>query len=176
MQSIVYTIGYGGRTIFEFLEILSNYGIQIVVDVRRWNKSIKIQEFSGDNLKKALEVMGISYYWFPELGGYRKFGVDVDDYGIASCFKSEGFRAYATYVTTRIDIKLILNKTVDIVSTKRSVILCRERLPWRCHRKILSDFLVVKGFRVLHIIDINKLIEHKLSKCAVVEKSELRYI
>ncbi|MEM4614340.1 MAG: hypothetical protein QXN25_01935, partial [Desulfurococcaceae archaeon] len=63
-----------------------------------------------------------------------------------------------------------------LASNSTSAILCRERYPWLCHRKILSDYLVIKGLKVLHIVERNKLVEHKLSKCAVVDGGELRYI
>lgn len=176
MGSVIYTIGYGGRTLVEFIELLRGHGIQVLIDIRRWNKSVRNPIYSGENLEKTLSDIGISYYWFTELGGYRRFGVDVDDYGVASCFESEGFRAYATYITRRNDVTPVLERLVDIATRYTSAVMCSERIPWRCHRKILSDYLVVKGFRVYHIIDREQLIEHRLSRCAIVEDGYLRYV
>jgi uncharacterized protein (DUF488 family) len=172
---IVYTIGYGGRNLEEFLEILRSFDIKLVVDVRRWTKSVKQPQFSGESLALALRSSGFDYMWIPELGGYRRFGVDVEDHGIATCFKAQGFRAYATYITMRSDVKLFLQKLLNLVSERLVVIMCKERLPWQCHRKILADYLTAKGFKVLHIIDRSKVVGHRLSKCAEIVNNELVY-
>ncbi|MET1159556.1 MAG: DUF488 family protein [Thermoprotei archaeon] len=174
-KRVVYTLGYGGRSLEEFIGLIRGYRIERVVDVRRWVKSLKFPEYSGKNLSYKLMSMGIDYMWIPELGGYRRFSVDVRDYGIATCFKSQGFRAYATYITRSPSAKPHLEKLVRLVSEKTSVLVCRERIPWRCHRKILSDYLVAKGFKVIHILDPGKTVEHKLSKCAIVVDGELDY-
>ena len=174
-MKIVYTIGYGGRDLKELLEILKHYSIQAVIDIRRWNTSRRIPVFSGYNLARTLSENKYEYYWIPELGGYRKFNVDVEDYGIAKCFESMGFRAYATYITMKPTVKPHLEKLVEIASLKTSTLLCREKIPWLCHRKILADYLLARGFRVLHIIREDYIVEHKLSKCAVIANGELKY-
>lgn len=171
----VYTIGYGGRKLAEFFKLLELYRIKVIIDVRRWTISRKIPEFSSVNLARVLSEHGYEYYWIPELGGYRRFNIDVKDYGVAGCFKSEGFRAYATYITMKPEIKPHLEKLVKIVSSKTTTLICRERIPWLCHRKILSDYLVARGFRVLHVIEEDQVVEHKLSKCAQVINGELKY-
>lgn len=175
-QRTVYTIGYGSRELSELLNLLVQYGVELVVDVRRWTKSKRRPEFSSENLKAALEARGLGYAWIPELGGYRKFGVDVEDYDIAQCFESEGFRAYATYITRNPAAKPYLEKLVELAKARTVALFCREAVPWLCHRKILSDYLVARGFRVVHILDKDRVVEHKLSKCAVVEQGELKYL
>jgi len=172
---VVYTVGYGGRSLEEFLDLLKSYKIRSVVDVRRWNTSQRQPEFSGESLAKALKGIGVNYYWFPVLGGYRKFGVDVEDYKIANCFKSQGFRAYATYITMRRDVKPHLDKLVEIALTSTTALMCREKIPWLCHRKILSDYLLAKGFTVVHIISKEATVAHRLSKCATIVNGELKY-
>jgi len=176
MKLLVYTVGYGGRSLEELLELLERTGVVRVVDVRRWTKSARRPEFAGENLARALAERGLSYAWLPELGGYRRFGVDVEDLGLAKCFESEGFRAYATYITTRQDVRQHLARLEQLVSEARSALLCRERVPWACHRKILSDYLVARGFKVLHILDAGRVVEHRPSRCAVAEGGELRYL
>lgn len=172
----VYTIGYGGWSLTELLEVLIKLGVKAVVDVRRWNSSRRNPEFSGSSLKTVLEEAGLMYYWLPELGGYRKFGIDVEDRGVGKCFESEGFRAYATYITTSPTPKQSLQALIDISFKYTAALLCCERLPWMCHRKILSDYLVSKGFKVIHVLGRDKLIAHTLSKCASIEKGELVYV
>jgi len=173
---VVYTLGYGGRTLEELLSLVKSLGVRVVVDVRRWNKSVRLPEFSGESLSSALRSIGVEYVWLPALGGYRRFGVDVEDVGVAKCFESEGFRAYATYIVTRAEAKAALGELVSIAESKVAALLCREKYPWLCHRKIISDYLVAKGFRVLHAVDPGRLVEHRLSKCAVVEGGELKYV
>uniref|UniRef100_A0A7C4HB55 DUF488 family protein n=2 Tax=Staphylothermus marinus TaxID=2280 RepID=A0A7C4HB55_STAMA len=176
LVKLVYTIGYGGRRIEEFIDLIKSYDIERIIDVRKWSSSRRNPVYSSYSLKRFLEENGIDYMWIPELGGYRRFGVDVDDIGIGSCFESEGFRAYATYITVKNSVKVFLNKLVEASCEKTSAILCCEKIPYRCHRKILSDYLVVKNFTVIHIIDYGKVIKHVLSKCAVNDNGELKYI
>ncbi len=173
---IVYTIGYDARPIKSFIEILRYYNVKRVIDVRRWAKSLKNPDYRGEVLEKHLLENGIDYYWLPDLGGYRKFGVDVEDRGVANCFKSQGFRAYATYIAYSPKPKKSLELLVKLVSEKPSAIMCAEKYPWMCHRKILADYLVVKGFRVIHIIDIDQIVEHKLHSCAMNINGELHYV
>ncbi|OYT37293.1 MAG: hypothetical protein B6U89_07560 [Desulfurococcales archaeon ex4484_58] len=172
---IVYTIGYGGRSLDELIDLLKRYNVERVVDIRRWVKSIRLPEFSGENLSRILPQYNIDYVWLDMLGGYRRFGVDIEDYGIANCFESEGFRAYATYITRSPNVKPYLEKLARLVDEKTSVLMCREKIPWRCHRKILSDYLLAKGFKVIHIIDHDKTYIHRLSRCAIIVDGELDY-
>jgi len=72
-------------------------------------------------------------------------------------------------------VKPFLQKLLNLVSERLAVIMCKERLPWQCHRKILADYLAAKGFKVLHIIDRGKVVEHRLSKCAEIVNNELVY-
>jgi hypothetical protein len=138
-SKIVYTIGYGGWRLVDFVGVLKGLGVEVVVDVRRWTRSRRLPEYSSESLARALREAGLDYVWIPELGGYRRFGVDVEDYGVARCFESEGFRAYATYITRRGDVKPHLERLVEIASSRVAAVMCRERVPWLCHRKILSD-------------------------------------
>lgn len=171
----VYTVGYGGRSLRELVDLLVWLGVETVVDVRRWTTSRRLPEFSSKNLMRALHMAGLGYVWMPELGGYRRFGVDVEDRGVAKCFESDGFRAYATYITASPSVKSHLERLVGVVSSRTSALLCRERYPWLCHRKILSDFLVARGFRVVHVIEKDRFFEHRLSKCASVLNGDLVY-
>lgn len=175
-RKVVYTLGYGGRELDEFIGLIKSLGITMIIDVRRWNRSMRNPAFTGDSLKRHLEKIGVRYTWLPELGGYRRFGVDVDDHGVAYCFESPGFRAYANYIIYNSAVKHYLNELVSHASREIVALLCAERYPWRCHRKILADYLVARGFRVLHVIDEKQIIEHKLSKCAMIVDGDLRYI
>jgi len=173
--SEVYTLGYGGLGVEVFTKLLKELNVEVVVDLRRWCASRRVPEFSGEALRALLSSLGILYLWVPELGGYRRFGVDVDDLGIGRCFRSEGFRAYATYVLHSPIAREALARLEEICRSYRALLLCRERVPARCHRKILSDWLLFKGFRVLHVVP-PKVFEHRFTRCAAVVSGELTYL
>ena len=175
MSFEVYTLGYGGLGVGDFVKLLLKLGVEVVVDVRRWCTSRRVPEFSGRALQPLLSSSGIRYVWIPELGGYRRFGVDVEDLGIGRCFRSEGFRAYATYVLHSPSARGALARLEEVCRSYRALLLCRERVPARCHRKILSDWLLFKGFRVLHVVP-PRVFEHRFTKCARVVSGELTYL
>ncbi len=176
-RSIVYTLGHSNRSLEELLSIIKALGAEVVVDVRRWPTSRKYPWFSSESLRGALASVGVRYLWMGgPLGGYRRFGVDVEDTGGASCFESQGFRAYALYLTSNPEAFKAMERLEDIAERYNVVILCSERLPWRCHRKIISDWLVLKGFKVIHIIEPGRRVEHKPSPCARLVGGRVVYV
>lgn len=176
MRRCVFTVGYAGRSINDFLDTLRFFGVKRVIDVRRFTKSVKQPDFSYGSLSRILPLNGFDYSWIPELGGFRRFNVDVEDYGIANCFKSIGFRAYATYVTMRQDVKPYLRQLVELAEGSSSAIMCVEVNPGACHRKILADYMFSKGFKVIHIINKDRFYEHELHSCAKVVDGVLTYV
>jgi len=172
----VYTIGHSNRSLGEFIALLEGHGIQVVYDVRSFPTSRIVPHFSKSRLSESLRKMGIRYIWDRRLGGYRRFGRDVEDHGIATCFKSQGFRAYATYLVMNQEARHAGEELAAIAEKHLTAIMCRERIPWRCHRKILSDLMLAKGFQVIHIIDERWKAVHKLSRCARVIGGKLTYI
>ncbi|MCX8185008.1 MAG: DUF488 domain-containing protein [Sulfolobales archaeon] len=171
----VFTLGYDTLEIEDFVAIILHYCVEVVVDVRRWGKSVRMPQYSTESLARELTRNGIRYIWIPELGGFRSFGSTLVDVGIGRCFKSEGFRAYATYILTSSEAREALKRLLDICSNKVAALLCCERIPYRCHRKILSDWLLYRGFKVIHIVPPNEF-EHRYTKCARVVEGELTYV
>jgi len=157
----IYTIGHSNRSVDEFLEILKVFKIQVLVDIRRWPKSMKYPHFNYESLRDVLPRYSIEYVWEERLGGYRKFG--------------EGFRAYSTYILRSKEAKEAL-ETIDKMARRKAIaIMCAEILPWNCHRKIVSDWFMVKGYEVIHIIGLNNTIKHKLTACADISNGDLTY-
>lgn len=137
MGKIIYTIGSSRRTEQEFIEILRAYDMETLVDVRSFPKS-KLNHFSKENLSKSLEDTGIEYiYLGRELGGFRQGG-------------------YELYTQTE-DYDRGLTKLVEIASRKKTVFMCAERFPWKCHRRYISRELHRRGWKVIHIIDKDRL-------------------
>ncbi|ACP37242.1 DUF488 domain-containing protein [Saccharolobus islandicus] len=170
---MLFTIGHSNRSLEDFMEILRKYNVEILIDVRRWPKSSRYPHFNKENLKKALEQSGIEYLWKEQLGGYRKIGKDVEDIDIGKCFKSEGFRAYAIYILTNERVMEALEDIRRI--NKIKVIMCSEKFPWNCHRKIISDWFLARGDEVVHLIEKESTIKHKLTTCAEIVKNNLNY-
>ncbi|ACP34529.1 protein of unknown function DUF1130 [Sulfolobus islandicus Y.G.57.14] len=170
---MLFTIGHSNRSLEDFMEILRKYNVEILIDVRRWPKSSRYPHFNKENLKKALEQSGIEYLWKEQLGGYRKIGKDVEDIDIGKCFKSEGFRAYAIYILTNERVMEALEDIRRI--NKIKMIMCSEKFPWNCHRKIISDWFLARGDEVVHLIEKESTIKHKLTTCAEIVKNNLNY-
>ncbi|MET1100978.1 MAG: DUF488 family protein [Pyrodictiaceae archaeon] len=167
MKTTIYTIGHSSRSLSQLLRLLRDKSVELVVDVRRWPSSKRFPWFNRSVLEEALRRHAIGYEWLGEvLGGYRRFGVDVEDNGGATCFRSQGFRAYALYVTTNKKAQEALRQIEEKAKSRVTTILCMERIPWRCHRKIIADILVLHGLRVVHIIDEGYEVEHRPSRCA----------
>lgn len=132
-QATVYTLGTSTRDSEEFLDLLRNNDIEMVVDVRRFPTS-KFEHFRQDQLSELLAKAGIEYsYLGKELGGYR----------------SQGYRAF---VDTD-EFKQGLDQLERIAEQKRAAVICAERFPWRCHRRFISLELEKHGWKVVHIID-----------------------
>jgi len=146
----------------EFLELLLSYSINCVADVRRFPKS-KFPHFSKEELQMRLKSEGIEYFWLEGLGGYRR---RIFEESPNKAIRSEGFRNYADYMLTE-KFKAAVEELIKIALEKRTAIMCAEKLYWKCHRKFISDYLVFRGFKVIHILD-HRCREHVMSKNARV--------
>ena len=138
----IYTIGHSTRKLEEFIRILNNFKIKLVVDVRRFPSSKKFPWFNKENLEKVLKKEGIQYLHFPELGGYRK----------------EGYKKFARSKEFRENI----GKLLEVINEKNAAIMCTELLWWKCHRRYIANFLTKLGHKVIHIFDERRSYEHKL--------------
>ncbi|MCE4599991.1 MAG: DUF488 family protein [Desulfurococcales archaeon] len=174
MPRILYTLGHSNRSLEEFKKILTDYNIEAIVDIRRWPTSRKNPHFNRETLEKTVEKLGITYHWMGDtLGGYRRMTPEASR---IKCFESNGFKAYAYYITTDARAWRALEEIADIAGRKTTLILCSERLPWRCHRKIVSDWLLWRGFKVIHIIDPGHETPHKYTNCAKIVDGRLVYL
>jgi uncharacterized protein (DUF488 family) len=165
----VFTIGHSNRTAEEFISLLIENGIRVLIDVRRFPTS-KHLHFKTEHLQRILRDAGIEYRWFPNLGGYRKRIVSESP---NKAIRSEGFRNYADYMLTK-DFEVAIAELQKIAGLKPSAIMCAERLYWRCHRKFISDYLVMEGWEVVHIIN-DKKVQHRISKEARIVGGKLIY-
>lgn len=169
MQTI-YTIGHSTHDKKKFIEMLKAYGIRLLIDVRTIPKSRKVQQFNRDTLEKFLRKEGLTYVHIPELGGLRHASRNSINTG----WRNAGFRGYADYMQTG-EFWEGLDKLMRIAEGKKSAIMCAEALPWRCHRSLIADALLVRGIKVFHILSSKKLLEHKMTEFAKVRNGIIAY-
>lgn len=137
----LYSLGTSKRSIEEFLEVLKEFKISQVVDVRRWPTSKWFEHFKKENLEKILKENKIDYSHLENLGGYRKGG-------------------YENWSQTK-DFKKALKDLIKIAKKKKTVFICAERLPWKCHRSFISRELEKLGYKIIHIIDRERVWQSK---------------
>ena len=134
--------------------------------------SLKFDHFRKENLERTLKDNGIGYIWFQDLGGYRKRIIDNSP---NRSIKSEGFRNYADYMLTD-EFRNAVEKLAITANDKVTCVMCAEKLYWKCHRMLISDYLhSVLGFEVIHIIDSWNLRNHKISRHARLTDRGLIY-
>ncbi len=165
-----YTIGHSTRPIDEFLNLLQASEIALLADVRTIPRSRKNPQFNIDVLPASLADAGITYEHMPGLGGLRHALRDSPNTG----WRNASFRGYADYMQTA-EFEINLGHLIDVMSRRRTAIMCAEALPWRCHRSLIADALVVRGFAVNHVFSAGKIQRHVITKWARVEGSKITY-
>jgi uncharacterized protein (DUF488 family) len=168
--SRIYSIGHGNRTFDEFVEALESRSVSQLVDVRSFPGSRRNPQFGQQALGAGLTAKGIGYRWMKELGGRRRPKPHSPHTG----WRVEGFRAYADYMETP-EFAAGLDALVQLAGSAAVAYMCAERLWWQCHRRLLSDALVVRGLEVIHILDAQKSDAHKLTGFLQVENGRLLY-
>lgn len=166
----VYTVGHSTRTMHEFVSLLNCYSVSLVVDVRTVPRSRHNPQFNKEILPDTLKPYGVRYIHMPEIGGLRHPKRD----SINLAWKNMGFRGYADYMQTK-EFTDSLLKIMVLARENCLALMCAEALPWRCHRSLISDALVVRHIKVLHIISATNTITHQLTEFAQVEGTKITY-
>ncbi|MGA2171828.1 MAG: DUF488 domain-containing protein [Sedimentisphaerales bacterium] len=166
----LFTIGHSSRTFDHFLALLREFKIAILVDIRRFPGSRKFPHFNRQSLEKTLPAAGIDYVWLEDLGG-RRSGVDIAESPNLG-LRHSAFRYYADYMHTD-SFRSAVSRLMSVASEKPTAVMCAEKLFWKCHRRLLSDYMVAQGVLVEHIMDSGHLQSHKLS---AVITADLRVI
>ena len=166
----IFTIGHSTRSIEEFIDLLQAHGIQLLVDVRRFPASRRYPHFNGPDLALSLQTAGIGYRHMPALGGRRPSRANSINLG----WRNAGFRGYADYMQTE-QFWDALEELMRYGEAKRTAIMCAEAVPWRCHRNLISDALVSKGWQVSHILSASKVDHHTVTSFAKVSGERLLY-
>ena len=166
----LFTVGHSTRPFDEFVGMLKAHGVEALADVRRYPRSRKFPYFNDDELAATLPGVGLRYVPIKALGGRRRAAADSVNTG----WTSEGFRGYADYMQTP-TFEAGLVELVALASAAPTVIMCAEAVPWRCHRALIADAMLVRGWRVLDIMSETSATPHELTAFARVEGTRITY-
>ncbi len=169
MKSI-YTVGHSTKSLDEFIALLRAYEIEMVVDVRTIPKSRHNPQFNKDTLSEALERHGIRYRHMTGLGGLRHALKE----SVNTAWKNPSFRGYADYMQTS-EFSENVDELVRNSRENQTVIMCAEAVPWRCHRSLIGDALIVRGIAVEDILNEKSSHPHKLTPFAHVDGKRITY-
>jgi uncharacterized protein (DUF488 family) len=170
MPHTLWTIGHSTKPSEKFLALLKAHHIQQLVDVRTIPRSRHNPQFNREILSTSLKGNGVGYTHKPQLGGLRKPKKDSINTG----WRNESFRGYADYMQTE-EFWGALDELIADGQGLRTAIMCAEAVPWRCHRSLIADALVSRGWDIRHIMSETKANQHPLTSFAVVENRLLRY-
>lgn len=166
----LWTIGHSTRSSEEFLALLTVHGISRLVDVRRYPGSRRYPHFHSDALAKSITEAGLAYQHMPNLGGRRTARSDSPNDG----WKNASFRGYADYMQTEAFHRAIEDLMAEATQS-RTTIMCAEAVPWRCHRSLVADRLITRGWKVVHIMGPGQVQPHRLTAFAVQQGDRLFY-
>jgi uncharacterized protein (DUF488 family) len=164
------TIGHSNRTLDEFVRLLQAHGATCVVDVRTVPRSQHNPQFNKASLPRSLKKIGLEYIHMPGLGGLRRAKRDSPNAG----WRNASFRGYADYMQTP-EFAESLAEVIRLANQDRVVLMCAEAVPWRCHRSLIADALLVRGIRTEDIASATRRQVHTLTPFAKVQGTAITY-
>jgi uncharacterized protein (DUF488 family) len=167
----IWTIGHSTRPLQEFLQLLAEYRLEAVADVRRFPGSRRQPQYAQSALNTILRDRHVAYRWLPSLGGRRRPLADSPN----TAWRNESFRGYADHMGT-IEFSNGLDELLEFSGRLRTTLMCAEALWWRCHRALISDVLRVRGFEVVHILDAIHAATHPFTSPARIVRGQLSYV
>lgn len=168
--ALVFTIGHSTRSFEEFAAILKAHGVTCLADIRTVPRSRRNPQFNKDTLPGLLAAEKIDHVYMPALGGLRKTSADSPN----TAWRNLSFRGYADYMQTS-EFEQGIDELIALSKTAQAAIMCAEAVPWRCHRSLVGDALLVRGIEVEDIMSEKKRQPHKLTSFAVVDGLKITY-
>lgn len=167
---LVLTIGHSTHTLDEFIGLLQAHGTTCVVDVRTVPRSRHNPQFNKDSLPQSLKIAGLGYVHAPGLGGLRHAKRNSPNMG----WRNPSFRGYADYMETP-EFAQSLEELIRLTNQDRIALMCAEAVPWRCHRSLIADALLVRGIRTEDIMSATRRQVHTLTPFAKVRGTAITY-
>lgn len=169
-QTVVFTIGHSTRPQKDFIALLQAHAVKLLADVRTIPRSRHNPQFNRDRIASALRKNGIRYVHMKALGGLRHARPD----SINTAWRNASFRGYADYMQTREFVGAV-RKLMKIAKARQTAIMCAEAVPWRCHRSLIGDALLVRGYAVEEIECLTRTRPHTLTPWARVRGAKITY-
>jgi len=169
-RNILFTIGHSTHSIEEFIALLNAHAVKHLADVRSIPKSRHVPQFNSEMLAASLRTSGIEYTHIKALGGRRHSLKDSINTG----WRNTSFRGYADYMATP-QFAEGLNALIRTARSARTAIMCAEAVPWRCHRSLIADAMMLKGWSVRDILTTAPAAEHQLTPFLKVVGSQPTY-
>jgi uncharacterized protein (DUF488 family) len=167
----IVTLGHSNRSLGELLALLRDQRIGLLADVRTVRGSRAMPQFGERRLRAALKRAKIAYVPIPELGGLRKKSAHPSS---RPCWRNAGFRNYADHMRTA-EFRTGVRKLLALARRSRTAVMCAEAVPWRCHRSLIADYLVVEKKRRVDELVGNRARPHRLTVCARIDRGRLTY-
>ena len=168
----VFTIGHGRRSIEAFLALLDRAGVRLLVDVRTAPGSRRNPQFGQEALRRSLGERGVKYEWMgTDLGGFRK----PREGSRHTALVKEPFQGYADHMDTEA-FRGALERLIELARERPTAIMCAESVWWRCHRRIVTDYLLSAGCEVFHIVESDVPEPARITPCSSITKIALRTI
>jgi uncharacterized protein (DUF488 family) len=167
----IWTIGHSNRSLDDFVELLHRHAIEAVADVRRYPGSRRYPYFSKASLAASLPAAGIDYVHFESLGGRR---TATDAGAPTTAWRVAAFNAYADFMRTP-EFAAALDRLETLAAERGTAVMCAEALPWRCHRRLVSDALIARGWTVLEILSPAAAKPHELPSFAEIVAGTVVY-
>jgi uncharacterized protein (DUF488 family) len=172
-MTTIFTIGHSTRDLANFSRMLQAHEIRLLEDIRAFPMSRRHPHFNRENLEMWLPQIGCDYVWEKDLGGRRREQMPAEK-SPNIALRNESFRNYADYMLTP-QFAAAIDRLVDRAAHANTAIMCAEAVYFHCHRMLVSDYLISRGHKVLHILDEKAPKEHTLSKDARIDEGKLIY-
>ncbi|MBK5210695.1 MAG: DUF488 domain-containing protein [Flavobacteriaceae bacterium] len=166
----IWTIGHSTHSLDGFIAMLKSFQIEALADIRSFPGSRKFPQFNKESLEISLPQFEIEYIHIKKLGGRRKVNPNSKN----TSWRHPAFRGYADFMETAI-FKEGIQELENSALKKRTAYMCSEAVWWRCHRSMVSDYLKVRGWKVLHIMGVGKAGEHPYTQPARIVNGQLSY-
>jgi len=167
---VIMTIGHSTRPIDEFVHLLKSHGVERLVDVRTVPRSRHNPQFNRNQLSPSLHSARLHYTYMAGLGGFRHPASDSKNLG----WRNASFRGYADYMQTP-EFQKYLDALIGLAGQEKVAIMCAEAVPWRCHRSLIADALLVRGIEVREITSPTGTRVHSLTRFAQVTGTQILY-
>ncbi len=167
---VVFTVGHSTRALDGFVRLLQSRAVACVADVRTVPRSRHNPQFNRETLPEALRAYGIAYVSLPALGGLRHPRADSPNTG----WRNASFRGFADYMATP-EFAAGLGELNELATQQRTAVMCAEAVPWRCHRSLIADALLIRGVPVEHILSESRRVPHHLTPWAHISGTTLTY-